>query len=199
MTQTVLVNFHCHSSFSDGEQPPEALAGNLAAAGVRYAALTDHDTIEGLPRFQEALKKRGIAFLSGVELTTQFNGREAHLLGFGFDPQHSGLGATLLSLRQVRGLEVYGGSFTGGSIAGSIRMAGASRANASDATPAVSAAPHGRLEIDQAIDLIHRAGGYAFWAHPLVYQSDPEQLELLVEELKSHHLDGIEAIYGTFS
>ena len=55
----ILVNFHCHSIFSDGEQTPEALAANLAAAGVRYAALTDHDSLEGLPRFQEALKKRG--------------------------------------------------------------------------------------------------------------------------------------------
>jgi PAS domain S-box-containing protein len=192
MTQTTLVNFHCHSSFSDGELSPEALAGNLATAGVRYAALTDHDTIEGLPRFQDALKKRGIAFLTGVELTAQFNGREAHLLGYGFDPEHSELGATLLSLRQVRGLEVH-------SIAGSLRMVGNSRPNGSDVSPVVSAAPHGRLEIEEAIALIHRAGGCAFWAHPLVFESDPEQLDVLTEGLKSKHLDGIEAIYGSFS
>ena len=55
----ILVNFHCHSIFSDGEQTPEVLAGNLAAAGVRYAALTDHDTLEGLPRFLRASWKRG--------------------------------------------------------------------------------------------------------------------------------------------
>ena len=96
MNETILVNFHCHSIFSDGEQTPEALAANLAAAGVRYAALTDHDSLEGLPRFQEALKKRGVACLPGVELTTQFNGREAHLLGYGFDPQDPDLAATLL-------------------------------------------------------------------------------------------------------
>ena len=102
MNETVLVNFHCHSIFSDGEQPPEVLAANLAAAGVRFAALTDHDSIEGLPRFEDALKKRGVAYLTGVELTTQFNGREAHLLGYGFDPEYPALAATLLSLRQVR-------------------------------------------------------------------------------------------------
>jgi len=59
MVETVLVNFHCHSIFSDGELTPEVVAANLAQAGVRYAALTDHDTVEGLPRFQEALKKNG--------------------------------------------------------------------------------------------------------------------------------------------
>ena len=36
-----------HTIFSDGEQTPEALAASLAAGGVRYAALTDHDTVEG--------------------------------------------------------------------------------------------------------------------------------------------------------
>ena len=60
MGDAVPVNLHTHTVFSDGEQTPEALAGALDAAGVRYAALTDHDTVEGLPRFQEALRKRGI-------------------------------------------------------------------------------------------------------------------------------------------
>jgi len=192
MDETLIVNFHCHTIFSDGEQTPEALAANLASAGVRYAALTDHDTLEGLPRFQEALKKRGIAFLPGVELTTQFDGREAHLLGYGFDPEHPDLAATLLSLRQVRGVEVH-------SIAGSLRKVGSSRTNEIDGVPAISAAPHGQLEIGEAIALIHRAGGRAFWAHPLVFESDPKHLDVLVGELKSKGLDGIEAIYAPFS
>lgn len=90
MGEAILVNLHTHTIFSDGEQTPEALARRLLeAAGVRYAALTDHDTIEGLARFQEALRKRGMhASLTGVELTTRFGGREAHLLGYGFDPEH---------------------------------------------------------------------------------------------------------------
>jgi PAS domain S-box-containing protein len=192
MNETILVNFHCHSIFSDGEQTPEALAANLAAAGVRYAALTDHDSIEGLPRFQEALKKRNIACLTGVELATQFNGREAHLLGYGFDPEYPDLSATLFSLRQVRELEVH-------SIAGSLRKIGTNRPIGSEEIPAVSAAPDGRLEIGAAIALIHRAGGRAFWAHPLMYEADTQPLDCCVAELKSMGLDGLEAIYAPFS
>ncbi len=127
-----------------------------------------------------------------MELTTQFNGREAHLLGYGFDPEHPELAATLLSLRQVRELEVH-------SIAGSLRKVGSSRPNEPDDSPAVSAAPHGLLEIGEAIALIHRAGGRAFWAHPLMFESDLEQLDVLIGELKSKGLDGIEAIYAPFS
>ncbi|MEZ4637224.1 MAG: PHP domain-containing protein [Caldilineaceae bacterium] len=52
MLETIPVNFHCHSMFSDGDQTPEALAAHLAAAGVRYAALTDHDSLEGFRVFR---------------------------------------------------------------------------------------------------------------------------------------------------
>jgi 3',5'-nucleoside bisphosphate phosphatase len=64
MPKAILVNFHCHTIFSDGEQTPEVLASNLANAGVRYAALTDHDTVDGMPRFHEALKKTRHCFYS---------------------------------------------------------------------------------------------------------------------------------------
>lgn len=165
---------------------------NLASAGVRYAALTDHDSIEGLPRFEDALKKRGIAFLPGVELTTYFKGGEAHLLGFGFDPDHAELAATLSSLRQVRGNDVH-------SIADSLRKAGAGRSADHEEPSVLSAAPNGRLEIGDAIALIHRAGGCAFWAHPLLFESDLQKLDQLVGELKHSGLDGIEAIYTSFS
>ena len=192
MNETIPVNFHCHSIFSDGELAPETLAANLAAAGVRYAALTDHDSLEGLPRFQEALKKRGVSGLPGVELTVQYNGREAHLLGYGFDPEFPELTATLPSLRQVRDLEVY-------SIAGSLRKMGAHRPGNSVNEAAASAAPDGRLEMGEAIALLHRAGGRAFWAHPLIYEADPERLEACAAELKMMGLDGLEAIYAPFS
>ncbi len=190
MSEPILVNFHCHTIFSDGDQPPESLAGNLASAGVRYASLTDHDTLEGLQRFHEALKKYNIAFLPGVEITSQYHGREIHILGYGVDVNNAELSATLVSLRQIRTLEVH-------SIAGSLRKSGNGRME--EAVPAENAAPQGLLEITEAISLIHRAGGLAFWAHPLYFESDPEKLEAAVIDLKAHGLDGIEAIYASFS
>jgi PAS domain S-box-containing protein len=191
MTNHIPVNFHCHSIFSDGDLTPEALAANLSASGVRYAALTDHDTLEGLPRFQEALKKYGIAYLSGVELACQMNGREIHLLGYGFDTENPDLAATLLSMRQVHELEVH-------SIAGSIRKVGVNHSNLSYVS-AISSAPDGKLAISEAISLIHRAGGCVFLAHPLFYETDPERLEALIAELKNLGIDGIEAIFTEYT
>ena len=191
MNDNIPVNFHAHSIFSDGDLTPEALAANLAASGVRYASLTDHDSLEGLPRFQEALKKHGIAYLSGVELTCHHNGREIHLLGYGFGPGFSDLTATLLSMRQVHELEVH-------SIAGSIRKIGVNHSNlAAESTQ--SYAPDGRLALSDAISLIHRAGGCIFLAHPLVYETDPARLDKLVADLQDLGIDGIEAIYTAYT
>lgn len=192
MRTSPLVNFHCHSIFSDGEQTPEALCASLADAGVRCAALTDHDTVEGLPRFREAMKKRNIACIPGIEITTLYNGREAHLLGYGFDPDNADLNATLVSLRQSRTLEVH-------SISDSLRKMGTNRLAGAEKNPSVSSAPDGRLEIGAAIELLHRAGGRVFWAHPLSYEYDPVRLDECVAELKELGLDGLEAIYSPYT
>ena len=193
MSDTTRVNFHCHSVFSyDGDLAPEALAENLAAAGVRYAALTDHDSIEGWPRFQEALKRRGVGCISGVELTAQFEGREVHLLGYGFDAAHPELKATLASMRQARGLEVD-------SIAGALRKSGAGHPPGSRDEPVPNSAPNGKIEAGAAIAMLHRAGGRVFLAHPLIVEADYTALGAWLEKLKALGLDGIEAIYEPFT
>ncbi len=180
------VNLHCHSLFSsDGELTPEMLVEALAVACVRYAALTDHDSLEGLPRFAEAAHRRGIATLPGVELTTFHAGRSLHLLAYGFDPHDPEIKTTLLSLRQARELDVQ-------SIAGSMRRSGA------QVPSAPNAAPNGKLTTSDAVDLIHRAGGKAFFAHPLHFASDFDELDAYVAELKACGLDGIEAFYAPF-
>lgn len=192
MSETTRVNFHCHSLFSDGDLTPEALADNLAASGVRYAALTDHDTVDGLPRFQEALRRRGIGYLSGIELTTQFHGRDAHLLAYGFDPTEPELAVTLMSLRQARSNDVH-------SIADSLRKTGTRYSEPEDIHAHHNAAPNGQLETGAAISLIHRAGGRAFLAHPLYVESDMTALDALMGELKMLGLDGVETLYEPFN
>ena len=188
----VRVNFHCHTVFSDGVQTPEALAASLAADGVRLAALTDHDTVEGTARFTAALERHGIASVPGLELTTQLDGRELHLVAYGFDPDHPTLLATLVSIRQARSLDVS-------SIAGTLRKAGSRRPADTPSGAALSAAPNGSLATADAIALLHEAGGRAFLAHPLVYESDQAQLEDLVARLAGMGLDGLEAEYEQFS
>jgi CBS domain-containing protein len=189
--QAPSVNFHTHTVFSDGEQTPEALAAGLAAAGVHYAALTDHDTVEGLERFAAALERHGVPAVSGLELTTRLDGRDLHLVAYGFDPDHPVLAATLVSLREAQSLEK--------SIGGSMRRAGSHRPAETENGSALSAAPDGTLPTGDAIALLHAAGGRAFLAHPLVYEPDLDRLEDLVVRLKAMGLDGLEAVYEQFT
>lgn len=59
----------------------------------------------------------------------------------------------------------------------------------------------GRFKVSpmEAVELIHAAGGIAVLAHPLLYHMNQTTLQHLIDELKEVHLDGIEAIYSTYT
>ena len=86
-----MVDLHLHSRCSDGSDAPADLVAQGAAIGLRAMALTDHDTVAGVVEFLAAARASGIPATSGVELSTQFECAELHLLGYGFDPTSSSL------------------------------------------------------------------------------------------------------------
>jgi predicted metal-dependent phosphoesterase TrpH len=64
-------DLHSHSTNSDGEHSVETVAQLMAAAGVRFWALTDHDTIAGWDDAQTAATSVGLEFVPGVEITCE--------------------------------------------------------------------------------------------------------------------------------
>ncbi len=191
MTTNIIVNLHCHSMFSDGEFTPEALADLLAANKVRYAALTDHDTIEGQQRFQAALEKVGIEYVPGVELTTFFNGQEIHLLGYGFKVDDPDLNRAILSIRQAKTLDNV-------SIADSLRKRSTNQVD-NEKSSHRNSNHTGKLETVEGIRLIHKAGGCVFLAHPFTLEQEMEKLTPLLKKMKAMGLNGIEAVYPDYS
>jgi predicted metal-dependent phosphoesterase TrpH len=75
-------DLHTHTIASDGELAPAELVRYAAGGGVRLLAVTDHDTLSGLPEAQEAAAAAGIEFLPGLEINTSWRGREIHVLGY---------------------------------------------------------------------------------------------------------------------
>ncbi|HCU34761.1 MAG TPA: hypothetical protein DGT21_04720 [Armatimonadetes bacterium] len=191
MNATTRVDLHCHSIHSDGTMTPRELAQLLHAHGVAAAALTDHDTTDGLPEFRDALARHGIGFISGVELTVSYHGEEVHLLAYGIDPADPVLQASMLALRQAHPSHTH-------SIAGSMRVWGSTRMPNGDPSPVKSSA-EGGLDIAQAIELVHQAGGRAFLAHPHMLAGDADGLRDILRELKAHGLDGVEAYYQSYT
>lgn len=88
------IDLHLHSDVSaDGYFGPATVADKVAAAGVRFAALTDHQSLDGLHDFAAAFARLGGVAISGVEMHVVHEGRPLHLLAYGFDPGDAALRA----------------------------------------------------------------------------------------------------------
>lgn len=85
MYPNVRVDLHLHSEMSDGYFHPAILAERVANAGVHFAALTDHHSLEGVRIFQEIFARGGGVALTGIELSVSYGEKEIHLLCYGFD------------------------------------------------------------------------------------------------------------------
>ena len=102
-----MIDLHMHSSSSDGSVTPTELVREAKEIGLNSIALTDHDTIDGIPEFMDAGKKHNIATVPGVEISidTQLpNNGHLHMLGLFIDPHSEELKKTLDYLRQQRNL-----------------------------------------------------------------------------------------------
>jgi predicted metal-dependent phosphoesterase TrpH len=80
----VIRDFHLHTHYSDGLYPPRKLVEAASRQGVRELAITDHNSIKGLPEGKEAAEDLDITMVSGVEVSAQYHAREVHILGYGF-------------------------------------------------------------------------------------------------------------------
>ncbi len=97
----VRIDLHVHSNASDGTDDPAEVVRRARAAGLDVMALTDHDTQAGIAAARDAAGT-GLTLVPGMELSCQFDGRSAHLLGYLFDPDNPELGAETAQIRDDR-------------------------------------------------------------------------------------------------
>lgn len=100
----MLYDLHVHTSASDGVfSPPEVLrrACQLGLAGM---AITDHDTVAGLPAAWSCLKseKLDLELISGIELNTEMEDEEIHILGYFIDFEYLPLIEALEEIKAAR-------------------------------------------------------------------------------------------------
>ena len=79
-------DMHIHTWFSDGTQTPEEVAEVAKNKGVGLISVCDHNSIEAYNRLKPACKALGITLIQGVELNTEWNGKDLHILAYNFDP-----------------------------------------------------------------------------------------------------------------
>ena len=73
-------DLHTHSCYSDGSDSPEQLIETACACGLSAVALTDHNTVSGLPAFLSAAKGKPIEAVPGIEFSVDYEGIELHIL-----------------------------------------------------------------------------------------------------------------------
>lgn len=86
-TKPIIRDLHVHSIYSDGFFTPTAILDEAARLQVDHIAITDHNTIAGLPEALDASKQHHLILVTGVEVTAHLNGKEIHILGYAFPPQ----------------------------------------------------------------------------------------------------------------
>ena len=83
------VDFHMHSTFSDGVETPEQLLQHAIEADLKMIALTDHDEIAGIDVMLQ--NNSSIQIITGCEFSGHYKGKDIHILGYGFNHHDDGL------------------------------------------------------------------------------------------------------------
>jgi predicted metal-dependent phosphoesterase TrpH len=212
-------DLHLHTTHSDGTYTPAEVVDLAHRSGLAAIALTDHDTVSGVPEAQAAASGLdNLEIIPGVEISAQHRGRELHLLGYFLRLDDAPLGAALDRLREHRvgrfwnmvdRLRGCGVSLEEGELRARARSGALGRRHLAEllvnARRAGSvqeafhrylgdggrvALPKVSLPMAEAIALLRGAGGVAALAHP-TYDCNRESLA----ELRALGLRAVEAEY----
>jgi 3',5'-nucleoside bisphosphate phosphatase len=222
-TEHNLVDLHTHSICSDGTLTPVELVQEASRRGLSFLALTDHDTVEGLPEAIAEGDRVGITVIPGTELSAERNGREAHILGYYIDTNNEEFIRELDAFAQMRpvridhmveklrslGLDIDQNRVREISGPGTIgrphvALALIEKGYATDIADAFNRylsagrpgyVPRQKISPEEAIGLITRAGGVAVLAHPFSTRAVEESLADFVPL----GLKGLEVFYGEYT
>ncbi|MFN2383333.1 MAG: PHP domain-containing protein [Gemmatimonadota bacterium] len=206
------VDLHSHTTVSDGALAPAELVALAAQRGVNVLAITDHDTMGGIAAARAAAGSE-VTVLAGVELTCHVDGREAHILGYGIDPddaafqtalerftrQRAERAATIVEKLNAVGIEMTFDEVAAISGSGTIARPHVAQALVARGVvgslneaftrflgrgaPAYVDKP--RFEPGQAFDLVKAAGGVPSLAHPGTFARDQFIPELVAAGLEA--------------
>ena len=107
----MLIDFHTHTSASDGALDPAELVARAQASEINLLAITDHDTVAGYKAAAayHRLNPGGMRLIPGIEYSCKWSGTTIHILGLGVDCEHpamvDGL-ATLATARRERAVMI---------------------------------------------------------------------------------------------
>jgi predicted metal-dependent phosphoesterase TrpH len=209
------IDLHMHSNASDGSFTPDEVAGMAAGNGVEVFALTDHDTLDGIPAAAACAGRAGIRLINGIELSVSEEGMDVHLLAYGFDESDPPLLAAVRRYREgrrerarkilsrLKGLgirisleeveEIASGGALGRPHLAEALLRGGYVESFNEAFQrflghhAPAYVPKPRVSLEEASTIVREAGGVTILAHPGTLNRDH-----LIPAWSRRGLDGIE-------
>ena len=224
-----LVDFHTHSTASDGSFSPSELAELAGRRQVTAIALTDHDTVAGVREFLETGKKYPeTEFIPGVELSSLYGSRELHIVGLYVDTENADFLSYLEQMRvwrlernieMAKRLASLGCpidreelDFVHNDSIGRVHFAAylvkrygfESIQNVFDRFLKKNCGAYVQRKLpmpSDAIEIIRKAKGLAIWAHPISrdQKNSASFARRLVKKMKDYGLNGVECYYSMFS
>ena len=222
----MLIDFHTHSTASDGALTPSELLERARSRGVQLFAITDHDTVAGFREVAQHYTQIDdtVVLIPGIEMSCQWSATTIHVVGLGMDCDHPAMEQALAFLniaRQERGqkigqrLEKLGFS---GALEGALAEAGDSQLGRPHFAAWMVAQGHvddfakafdkylgqGKTgdvkafwpQLSEVVQWIVDAGGIAVLAHPLKYRFTRMKLRRLVQDFHAHGGGAIEVHSG---
>jgi len=211
-------DLHIHTDASDGVESPAQVVYLAKTAGLKAIAITDHETTSGIAPALEAGRRLSLEVLPGVEMSTEHQDREVHLLGYLMDYTEPVFLSFLELLKQKRkeraakiaarlcdlGVQVTMDQILAAAGNGSVGRPHVARiliksglvqsvAQAFDqylGTGRPAYVPRFKYSTSEAIQLIREAGGVTVLAHPMIDDS-----ESFIPGLVKDGLQGLEVYY----
>lgn len=220
------IDLHVHSTASDGTFTPTELVEYAIKKGLKAFALTDHDTVDGLAEARTAAAGTRLELVSGIEFSTEYQGKDIHILGLDIRDNLDSFSGSLAAfqnsrdsrngemadrLRRLEGIDIsleqlkerFPGAVLTRAHFGKYLMEQGYVKEVKEAFARYIGddcpcfVPRSRISPIQAIRLILDADGIPVLAHPLLYHMTEDELEILVKSLKKNGLQGLEAIYSS--
>jgi 3',5'-nucleoside bisphosphate phosphatase len=215
------IDLHTHSYFSDGTLSPAELFDLGRERGLEVMALTDHDTISGVPEARQSAALAGLELVPGVEFSAEHDGVSIHVLAYWPDEDDTEFQAELLRLQESRlhrgermveklqelGYPVSfdrvreiaaGKNIVRPHIAQALVEAGV-LAQEVDAYTDDFIGDGGRAYVEKhalapvdALAVIKKAGGVCVIAHPGMWRGNDPVPDELIEKMAAGGMDGIE-------
>lgn len=222
-----MIDLHCHSYYSDGALSPAELLKKAVDAGLNILALTDHDTMAGLPALHKAALNSSVKIINGIELSVRWKKYDIHIIGLHVQEENKNLQEIIMQQNEnrIQRAQLIAERLVSYGIHDAYRkaceLAGHERVNRphfaqvlinEGLVPDMKAAfkrflgqrrpayvATAWLSLEEAVEAIINAGGDAIIAHPLKYKLTRIKLHELITSFKIAGGVGMEVVSGETS